>query len=157
MRRTYEFLGGNIAVGEGYSNSTTLTRPITGKYLIRKEQTPEFDSKDTCYSFVKGDKVVAFIRGYFKTPTMFHIQRIQNATEDRTSGFRYLSRVYRAMEDDLKESDVEKITTSSLAKLAHIAVGRYGFYDIHGKSYEELKNSWKKFIPWKAVSLEKRL
>ena len=106
---------------------------------------------------MQGEEELAFIRGYHKSPTKFHIQRIENATGDKISGFGNLSQVYRIMENNLRESGVEYITTLSLAKLAHIAVKRYGFYDTDGKSYEDLKNSRFKMIPGKAVSLKKRL
>ena len=100
---------------------------------------------------------MAFIKGYLLNSKIFHIQRIENVTEDKINGLRYLSQIYEVMKEDLKRSGVERIKTLSLAKLAPIVVKRYGFHDTDGKSYESLKNSWLKIIPWKAVSLEKLL
>ena len=140
-----------------YSTSTTLDVSVENNLRVVKHETDGLDTTETCYSLMRGEERLAFISGYYKNQTKFHILRIENATGDKISGFRYLSRVYRIMEKNLRENGVEFVTTLSLAKLAHIAVKRYGFYDTGGKSYEDLKSSWLKMIPWKAVSLEKRL
>jgi hypothetical protein len=160
MIKRYQFGGMTLTFRRGesqYSSSITLDKSVEKNLRVVKQETDGLDTNETRYSLMQGEEELALIRGYYKSPTKFYIERIENATGDKISGFRNLSQVYRIMEDDLRENRVEYVTTLSLAKLAHIAVKRYGFYDTEGKSYEDLKNSWLKMIPWKAVSLEKRL
>jgi len=139
-----------------YSSFQNIDADVEEGFRIVRRETGDLSNNEACYSLMSGDRELASIIGYFKTSTKFHIERIENSTGDK-NGFRYLSQIYEAMENDLRERKVRFITTLSLAKIAHIAVKRYSFYDVDGRDYEELKGSWLKKIPWKAVSLEKRL
>lgn len=130
----------------------TLEQTVSGNMVVRYENPDE-----TRYSLMQDGRELAFIRGYFDNDKVFHIQRIKNNSGYRGLGFEYLSQVYHAVEQDLRSKGVQKITTRSLAKLAHIAVKRYGFQAVNGKSYEELRDSCLRKIPWKCVSLEKKL
>ncbi len=133
-----------------------VTDKETGFRVIREEAGDNPTDHLIRYSLVYGMSTLAFISGYQKTLTKFHIKQVKNSTGDK-NGFKYIPQIYEAMENDLRERGVKCITTLSLASLAHIAVRRYGFYDVNGRSYEKLKDSWLRKIPWKAVSLEKRL
>lgn len=158
MLKRYHFGASTLAIHRGktrYSSFQNINANLEEGFRIMKEETSD-KSNETRYSLVFGISELAFIRGYFKTPTKFHIGRIENSSGDK-NGFKYIPQIYEAMENDLRERGVKYITAFSLAELAHIAVRRYGFYDRDGRNYEELKDSWLKKIPWKAVSLEKRL
>ena len=160
MIKRYQFGEIMLTIRRGetqYATSTTLERSVENNLRVVKQETDSLDQNETSYSLMEGDRKLAFIRGYFKSPTNFHIQVIENTTGDKISGFSYLPKVYRIMEKDLHERGVEYVTTLALVKLAHILVRRYGFYYTDEKSYKKLNNSWLKIIPWKAVSLEKRL
>src|SRR3989344_4361085 len=133
-----------------------ITDKETGFRVIREEAGDNPTDNLIRYSLMYGMSTLAFIGGYQKTPTKFHIERVENSIRDK-NGFKYIPQIYEAMENDLRERGVKYITTHSLASLAHTEVRRYGFYDVGGRSYEKLKDSWLRKIPWKAVSLEKRL
>lgn len=160
MMRRYQFGRIMITIRKGeprYSTFTTLDESLGSNLRVVKQETDNLNINEMRYSLMHGEKELAFIRGYYKNFTTFRIQRIENATGDKINGFKYLSYVYKIMEIDLRENKVEYVTTLSLAKLAPIAVKKYGYYDRDGKSYDDLKNSWLKMIPWKSVALEKRL
>lgn len=140
-----------------YLDVETLEHSLKKNYKILKKELNNKKVSETCYSLVKDDKEVAFIRGYYINPTRFKISRIKNATKDKVSGYKFLSRLFPTMEKNLQNKGVKYISTLCLAKIAPIIVKRYGFRGVKGQSYEQLRKKQSRKIPFTLVSLEKRL
>ena len=137
-----------------FHRSTLLKELPDNRQILRVESNDELPQ--TYYSLVENGKLLAYIKG-FGDKNWFHIQRIENSTADNKSGLSLLSKIHPEMERDLKKRGVELITTNALARLAPILVKRYGFKAKNGKTYEQLKNSWLRFISIKTVHLGKKI
>jgi hypothetical protein len=84
--------------------------------------------------------IEATIRGEYR-PSNFHILRAENSSGDKVSGFRTLPVLLAAIEEDLREQSIRRMTTTCVNKLAAIAVKRYGFVDSQGRGYKQLQNA----------------
>lgn len=96
------------------------------------------------------------ILGYSKDRKNFKIQRIENGTRNR-QGFKNLPKLLKVVEEDLREKGYEEITTSPLYRIALIAMRRYGFEYTGKKTYEQLRDSWTRKIPYLTIKLSKSL
>ncbi len=127
-------------IGEpNYSKQQVLVEDASGFSIVRRE-TEEEKINEVRYSHIVDGEELVFIRGYFETPQLFKIDRIENVTKDPKNGL-LISGVFASLENDLRESGVVAITTSSIAKLAPILVERYGFHSATGKSAEDMRKA----------------
>lgn len=156
--KTFDFgpISVSCRIGEPlYSKRETVNQDPAGFKIIRQE-TENQQTDEVRYSYMLDGEEIVFIRGHYKSPEKFYIDRIENATKDKSSG-KYIPTVFAEMERDLKERGVTHLSTVAIAKLAPILVKRYGFVEKEGRDYDSLKSKWAQKIPGKAFTLEKEI
>jgi hypothetical protein len=154
--RTYE-LGPLTVILPSKSNLDQKVLESSGKMRITKCSENDFGAEQINYYLKDYDSGnLVSILGYSKDKKSFKIQRIENNTANR-QGFRNLSKLLKAIEGNLREEGYEEITARPLYRIALIAIKKYGFEFVGNKTYEELKNSWTRKIPYFTIKLRKSL
>jgi len=157
MRITY-FVNSSKDV---FSEPLQLAEITEEEYSIVRRNTNEDKFQQVKYELYHGDRLLSLIKGYVKTKGSFHITRIENVTRKqfyKVPGSKTLPYILNEMEIDLyNHFEIRKLTSSSLAWIAPKVIERYGFREETGKTAKQLKGSVLKYIPWKAVGLEKQI
>jgi len=127
-------------------------------YKIIRSETVTSNIREFRYSWIETEvekdkeRERAFIRGYFQTDEIFHIQRIKNTLMDRY-GILFFPQVLDIMEDDLKKEGVKSMRANVFKRLVP-SCKRFGF-----ESYDsQRKKHWIEYVhPRAVVPLERKL
>lgn len=138
----------------GYSE-TVLEDCVEENYrIVKREYNDRYGEAQYCL-IRDGDLMSTYMRGYHQEDGSFYLKRIRNI--DRKAGTRYLVKVFRAMEQDLRAKGTKRISAVALCRLVNLATRRYGFCAADDWDHGIMGESWFRYVPWKAVPLEKRL
>lgn len=164
MIRRYTLFGKTLTIASYEPNMYTRQSilkefPDQGYKLIKDEGKTD-SALQVRYSLFDDQRMLGFIRGYFLDSHVFHIGRIENTTrkdQNKIPGSKTLPLILDQMQEDLVRNGVEKITASSLRWLAPLVVEQYGFISSDGRTSQQLKSDFLRWLPFKAIGLEKKL